>query len=389
MGFNPAKVSPVEPLSSHPWGEDPAATQAFFSSQAEQHERGGRLTDETIKALSDANLFGLLTPTAVGGLEVGATEALEELESISKAEAATGWVLTTCSLAAGLAGAYLSDDAVAQIFAKGVPIIAGAGAPMGRAKVVDGGYSLSGRWSYGSGIRHAAYTHNGSLIVDRDGTLRTDLGHHIIVAPIQGASLSDQWDVLGLRGTGSVDYEIRDQFVPNGFEHPTAAPQAKRGGSLYGIGMGGLVTIAHTGFFLGIGRRALDELILVAKAKAGAPGSLTESESFQEGYGMAEAKYRAARAFVFETWSEAERQAKTKGALEPGHLALLQMAMHHMAWASTEAAEYAYKTAGGVSLRAGPLQRAFRDCFAGRQHVRVSNLVLRTASKELLNHASL
>jgi alkylation response protein AidB-like acyl-CoA dehydrogenase len=354
-----------------------------FAAKSVEHEQQGRLCADALHALHAANLFGLMTPAELGGLEAAPRAALEAFAEVSRADGSTGWVLTTCAFAAGLAGVYLSDSAVSVIFGSGVPVIAGAGAPNGRAKQVDGGFELSGRWSYGSGILHASYTHNGGFIVDEHGEVRRDLGPHIFVAPIAAATLDHEWNVLGLRGTGSVDYAIEGCMLPLGFEHSMNAVP-RRGGALSGIGAAGMSAIAHTGFFLGIGRRVLDELADVARSKPAARGGLADSESFQEGYGTAEAQYRAARAYVFECWAAIEERVAHDRAIEREHISAVHLAMYQMASASTAAAEYAYKAAGGVSLREGPLQRAFRDVLAGRQHVRVSTAVLRACARDLL-----
>ncbi|MCK9494307.1 MAG: hypothetical protein M0R75_02270 [Dehalococcoidia bacterium] len=355
-----------------------------FGAQAEQQEAAGALTEASLAPLRDANLFGLMAPAELGGLEASPCDTLETFEEVSRAEGAVGWVLTTCAFATGLAGAFLGDDAAAEVFRDGMPIIAGAGAPVGRARTVEGGFVLDGRWSYGSGIRHATHTHNGALILDPDGEVRSDLGPHIFVTPIEAATLDDQWDVLGLRGTGSVDYAIEDCFLPDGFGHQTRGAVQRRGGATYTIGTAGMSTIAHTGFFLGIGRRVLDELADVARTK-GAPGSrLTDSETFLDGYAAAEAGYRAARALVFETWRAIEHRIALGAAVDVGHIAAAQVAMCHLASASTDAATFAYQAGGGTSLRQGALQRAFRDTFAGRQHARVSGAVMRANMRTLL-----
>ncbi|MGE3075460.1 MAG: hypothetical protein AB7N24_17225 [Dehalococcoidia bacterium] len=379
-------MASISSAASVPWPVALAReTSAIVAAGAEEQERTGQLAPEALGALKSANLFGLMTPAELGGHEAKQTEILEVFAEVSRAEGAVGWVLTTCAFATGLAGVFMNDSAVDVVFGKGMPIIAGAGAPGGRAVAVDGGFRFSGRWSYGSGIRHATHTHNGGLILDAGGAVRKDLGHHIFVAPIEATALDTEWDVLGLRGTGSVDYSIDDVFLATGYEHPTVAPIQRRGGPMYRVGMAGLSALAHTGFFLGIGRRVLDELASVARSKRGVgSGTLSESETFLDGFGLAEAKYRAAKALVFETWSEIERLTDAGQPIGQTLIAETQLAMCHMAWASTEAAEFAYKAGGGAALRSGPLQRAFRDTLAGRQHVRVGAHVLRGAATALL-----
>ncbi|MEZ5375157.1 MAG: hypothetical protein R2733_01505 [Acidimicrobiales bacterium] len=359
----------------------------LLESQSETHDRTGRLSDAALGALVDANLFGVLVPETLGGFEASPTEALDTFAEVSRADGAAGWVLTTCSFANALAGAFLSDDAVDEIFGPRMPIIAGGGAPRGRATPVDGGLRLAGHWGYGSGIHHATHLHNGGFIIDEQGTVRDDLGHHIFVAPIEAATLDDEWDVIGLRGSGSVDYTIDGAFIPTGYEHPIRNPTIQRGGSLYQVGMFGLVCIAHTGFFIGIGRRILDELAAIAVTAADRPGTPLGGDAFLERYGQGEALYRAARALVFERWREVEGELERSPdrPIGPRQLSSLQLAMYHMAWASTEVAEMAYKSGGGIALRDGPLQRAFRDCMAGRQHAQVSNAVVSACGRSLLS----
>src|SRR5262245_30529114 len=200
----------------------------LFSAHSVEHERRGQLSEPALDALREANLFGIMTPSELGGLEATPCETLEVFAEVSHADGSTGWVLTTCAFAAGLAGVYLGDEAAAEVFGRGVPIVAGAGAPNGRARKLERGFELSGRWSYGSGIRHATYTHNGGFIVDERGELRRDLGHHIFIAPIDAATLDEDWDVIGLRGTGSVDYAIERCVLPFGYEHPIFGAAQRR-----------------------------------------------------------------------------------------------------------------------------------------------------------------
>ena len=232
-------------------------------------------------------------------------------EEITRADAATGWVLTTCGFAGGIAGAYLDDDAVQSIFGSGMPIIAGSGAPTGQAVAADSGYRLSGQWSYGSGILHATHLHTGAVILEDGKPRKNRRGNvevYIFAPPAKAAVIKQNWDVLGLRGTASVDYDIEDVYLPAGHAFPVDQRVPKRGGNIYRTGMGALSALIHSGFALGMGRRALDELAILVQNNTGRLARLRDSESFLEGFGRAEAQYRSSRAFVFETWAEIERK---------------------------------------------------------------------------------
>ena len=168
--------------------------------------------------------------------------------------------------------------------------------------MVDGdGYRLSGSWSFASGIKpHAVDPH-----------ARHRRGHRA-AADLRAASrareLIDNWDVLGLRATGSIDYVIDGAFV-RGFTHFGPAEKSTRGGSLYHLGIMHFALICHSGWALGVARRMLDELATLVRSKAGRPGTMADSKAFHTIYGEAEAKWHAARAFIDDTWRASARRS--------------------------------------------------------------------------------
>jgi len=382
-------VDDMRRSSSARWVDLARDMSTMLSSLSARHDDLGCLTDEALGALIDANFFGLMVPKDLGGAAAYPVEILEVYEEISRADASTGWVLTTCGFAAGLAGAFLARDAAGSVFGSGMPIIAGAGAPQGRAVGVEGGYHLSGRWSYGSGIKHATHLHCGGLIIEAGGQPRLNARGkpelYIFTPPIAAAKLDNEWDVLGLRGTGSVDYEIADVFLPAGYEFRIAETSPQHGGDFYRLGAGGLSSLAHTGFALGLGRRALDELALLVRGKAGRAGALASSEGFLEGFGKAEAQYRAARTFVYSVWEDICGKLQQGVPVGTRDITLTHLSLNHMMWTSAQVADFAYSAAGGASLRDGALQRCFRDIHSATQHARVSPAYLRESGRELLD----
>jgi alkylation response protein AidB-like acyl-CoA dehydrogenase len=351
------------------------------------HDEIGKLSDDAIEALKAGNLFGLIVPKDLGGLEAAPLDALRVYEEITRADAATGWVLTTCGFAGGIAGAYLDNDAVQSIFGPGMPIIAGSGAPTGQAVPFDGGYRLSGQWSYGSGILHATHLHTGAVIIEDGKPRRNARGNvevHIFAPPVSAADVKQNWDVLGLRGTASVDYDIKEIVLPAGYAFPVDQRVPKRGGNIYRTGMGALSALIHSGFALGMGRRALDELALLVQNKTGRLARLGDSESFLEGFGRAEAQYRSARAFVYETWAAIEQTIADGRDITTRDISLSHLSLNHMMWTSAGVTDFAYNAAGGASLRDSALQRCFRDIHAATQHARVSSGYLRETGRELV-----
>jgi len=365
----------------------------FLSAQSEHNEAAGRLTDEVILALTDARLFSFFMPKDFGGAELWPTEGLKIIEALSYADGSTGWVTMATQVSMATAAAYLKPDAAKAIFGSTLPLIAGQGAPTGRAEPEGTGYWLSGKWNYGSGLLHSRWIHTGATIYEGErprhylGT--NGLDARIFIVPVTDADISGNWDVLGLRATGSVDYTINRAFVPEEFTHRLSANCPYQGGDLYRLGISGFAAIGHTGFALGVARRALDEIAKLAIAPR-RPSPITEhggGESFQLNYARAEAHLTAARALIFDTWGEIEV------ALAEGHdwnvrqITRVRLALNHVTSVASNVTEFAFKSGGGTALRSGPLQRCFRDMAAGAQHFTTSEFILRECAKDLLGLA--
>jgi indole-3-acetate monooxygenase len=364
----------------------------LLEDEAAAGDARGALTDRTIAALRSGDFFSLLLPECLGGAEANPIAALRVIEELSRADGSSGWVVMAAGLCIGTGAAFLGDAAVKEIFAGPiVPIIAGHGGPNGTAVVAGNGFRLSGNWRYGSGTKHAAYIHSGAVVVEDGAPRRGPDGEpeiRIFVTPRRDAVLDDKWDVLGLRATGSVDYTITDLFVPEEFSHPPGMLQPKRGGNVYLIGLLGVAVIGHTGFALGVGRRALDEIAAFARTQSGPTGRLRDSDSFREQYGAAEAQFRAARALVYETWADIETSIFRGEVMSTRQITLARLAMSHITATAADICNFAYRSGGGVALREGPIQRCFRDIFAGTQHLHAHPLILRECGRELAGLAS-
>jgi alkylation response protein AidB-like acyl-CoA dehydrogenase len=364
------------------------ALAPLVRANAAAAEESGELTHEVVEAFHEAELWGLGAPRAVGGLEADPVDALQVIEEVSYADGSTGWVLMAAMLAVGTGGAYLGDGAVERIFPGGrVPVIEGQGTPNGKAVVDDGGYILSGSWSYGSGLKHASWVHTGAMVYERDGSPRLLPGGaregRIFVLPREQVDYGGNWDVLGLRATGSIDYSIESTFVPDEFTHIFTTETPLRGGPLYTIGIPGFGGIAHSGFALGVGRRVLDDLAALVQDGVARPGQLADSEYFQTEFGATEATYRAARAFVYETWLDIEATLERGDLPSTRQKTLIRLALNHLTSAVAQVCRFVYAAGGGLSLRESSIQRYFRDMHAGTQHGSVAQAVLRQCGREL------
>jgi alkylation response protein AidB-like acyl-CoA dehydrogenase len=364
----------------------------LLSNEAAAGDARGALTDRTIAALRNDDFFALVLPKCFGGVEANPVAALRVFEELSRADGSTGWVFMAAGLCIATGAAFLGESAAEEIFGGDtVPIIAGHGGPNGTAVVEGDGFRLSGNWRYGSGTKHADFIHSGAVVIEDGVPRRGPDGQpevRAFVTPRRDAALASDWNVLGLRATGSVDYTITDLFVPEEFSHPVGVLQPKRGGDLYLIGLLGFAVVGHTGFALGVGRRALDEIAAFAREQSGPTGRLRDSDSFREHYGAAEAQFRAARALIYETWADIEISLARGEVMSTRQITLARLSMSHITSTVAEICNFAYRTGGGVALRDGPIQRCFRDIHAGTQHLHAHPLILRESGRELAGMAS-
>jgi alkylation response protein AidB-like acyl-CoA dehydrogenase len=358
------------------------AVGELAAEHADYGDKNGRLAQEVVDAFHREGLYAMWVPRSLGGAELDPISSLQVIEQVAYGDPSAGWVLMASALAIGTGAAYLEDDAVKALFSgPTVPVIAGQGTRPGIAKPVPGGYRLTGSWSFASGIKHGTHIHTLGLI---EGTNEA----RIFVLPVEQATLIDNWDVMGLRATGSIDYRIDDVFVPEGYTHVAVTESPKRGGALYTGGIVAFATICHSALACGIGRRLLDECAANVRGRGGRAGTQATSETFLEEYARAEGTYRAGRALVYESWGDAWRTMERGDALSQRQHSLIRLAMAHVTWASHDAAMFVYKSAGTSGLRAGTIQRLFRDMHAATQHLLVSPVVFRAIGKELAGLAT-
>jgi len=141
---------------------------------------------------------------------------LQVVEAVAEADAATAWNLMI-GATYGFWAAFLPEVGAREIYGNTDAVVAGGLRPSGIAHAAAGGYRVSGRWAFASGIDHCAWW-NGGCVVYEDGAPRpTETGTPqtvLVFFPATGGERIDTWDTGGLRGTGSHDYAVRDLFVP-------------------------------------------------------------------------------------------------------------------------------------------------------------------------------
>jgi len=194
------------------------APQIEAAVQANEKER--RLSASVVKAMVDAGLFRLWIPRVFGGEEAQPADLAQVVEAVSRIDGATGWCLMIGGCYGAFAG-YMKEEGASHIFGRDLSVVTGgAFRPSGTAVLVDGGYRVTGRWALGSGCHHCSWLVGGCQIFDGGAPLKTPEGMpktRIMFFPAASAEIIDTWDSIGLRGTGSHDYAVKDVFVPHNY----------------------------------------------------------------------------------------------------------------------------------------------------------------------------
>ena len=239
--------------------------------------------------------------------EVDPLLELEVTEAACRVDPSAGWCMLIAAGSVANIGAFLPEEALDEVFPnRRVPKAASVFAPTGTATPVDGGYRLSGQWSFASGIRHSEWVTTGAWVNGGEESRRRQIR---LVVPVSQVDIHDNWQVMGLRGTGSCDYSVSDLFVPERFTWDPWADKPRRGGPASLLGRPGGVVTPHCGFALGVGQLALDSAVVMGQAKErgydGRGNPLSRREWFQRTLGQCDLRLRAARALAVETLEEA------------------------------------------------------------------------------------
>jgi len=357
------------------------------AEHAAASEALGRLDEPTIAALRSTRLLRLLSPRELGGLEADPVTQVLILEALARVDASAGWGLGIIAGVSGIMGAYLPAASARRLFAERVPPMAGSVLPRGTAEPVAGGYRVKGRWSYGSGIYHAQWVGAGAQVPGRRGPA----GVQFVLLPRDQVVIQDNWQVAGLCGSGSSDYSIEDQFVPEEMSFPLSdfiMGKAVTGGAAFRLGLPAAVAPFHIGIALGIARHALDEISAQAleKGRGFPPSPLPTQPHFQFALGKAEIELASARAFGLQLMASLYEEAQAGRLPSPTRQAEARAAGTYITEVAQHVTTVAFQSAGGTALfDSNPLQRCFRDIAAAAQHFLVNQTAYRALGQFKLN----
>jgi alkylation response protein AidB-like acyl-CoA dehydrogenase len=346
----------------------------LVAAAADEIERRRELTPEVVAALVEGGFFRLLLPRSLGGAELPPHVYVQVVEALAKVDGSTAWCLgqnSGCSMSA----AYLAPEAAREIFGGKHGILAWGpyGPNAGQAVPVEGGWRVTGSWGFASGSRHATWLGAHILLREPDGTPRRNADGGPVIRtmlfPKSSATIIDNWQVIGLRGTGSDSYAVKDLFVPeaHAFGRDDLA-ERRETGPLYRFTSGQMYAAGFAAISLGMARGTLDAFADFARGRAlrRTQRTLRDNGVIQSQVGQSEARLRSARAYLLATletlWDEVEGRLNEAQEIE------LRLAA---TWAINQAAEVVdtvYKAAGADAIFENrPFERRVRDMHAATQ----------------------
>jgi alkylation response protein AidB-like acyl-CoA dehydrogenase len=358
-----------------------------FSAEAEQM----RQTPPALAAeITAAGIYQMYLPRSVGGPETPPLTAFRVVEELARADGSVGWcamIATSLSLNVGRlpveVGRELAGDPADYR-------AAGSARAGGRARAVAGGYRVTGRWNFASGIQNARWLYCTCAMMDGDAPVRGSSGAPVLRAlwvPRESVTIVDTWSVMGMRGTGSQDFTVEDVFVPAARSCLSDAPPCETGPLYDRRAWYVHMWTPSAGLALGIARGAIDAFAEIATTEASTMSAnlLRDRSMVQTRVAEAEAIVSAARAYVFGAvgglWDSlcAGRVASDREVAQ-GRLALVH-AMHE----SVRAVDKVFHAAGTNAIYTRlPLERAFRDVHVAVQHASALPGYFESAGKVLL-----
>ncbi len=372
------------------WLRRAGALAPLLAARAGEIERRRELPQDLREALIEQGFYRLLLPRSLGGAELLPAEFVPVIEEIAKADASTAWCLNQAS-GCSMTAAWLDASAAREIFGPPDGILAWGPGP-GEARAAPGGYRLTASFRFASGSHDASWLGAHVPLCEPDGTPRRgrDGGPVIrtLLFPKSAAEMTDIWRVVGLKGTGSDEFHVAGLFVPEA--HCLARDQEigpREKGLLYRFSSLQLYSSGFAGVAIGIARSALDALVELARDKVprGARRTLRDNHVVQAQVAEAEARLRAARAYLTGALGEITEAVAARGHITLDERMTVRLAATFAIHQARDVVDIAYHAAGADAIfAANPFERRLRDIHTVSQQLQGRQEHFETVGQYLL-----
>ncbi|MDP6345359.1 MAG: acyl-CoA dehydrogenase family protein [Alphaproteobacteria bacterium] len=341
----------------------------LIAAAADRAEHDRRLPPELLDALHEAGLFRLLLPRPFDGAELGPPDFFRTIEAVAEVDASTAWCLCQANGCA-MSAAYLDAPVAEAIWGDDPRAVLAWGPGANCRALEDGeGYRLSGSWSFISGGHHASWLGGHAVIAAADGTPRQSPEGGPLVRtllyPADLASVTEIWDVIGLRATGSDNFAVADLPVPGEYALDRDQASARRyRAPLYLFPAMSLYAAGFAGTALGIARAMLEgfKALAVDKRPRLARQVLRDQGMVQAETAQSAARLGAARAFLLSELEDIWAAVVASDELTIDQRMRIRLAATHAIHEAKAVGDAAYELAGATAIFAGnAFERRFRD----------------------------
>jgi 3-hydroxy-9,10-secoandrosta-1,3,5(10)-triene-9,17-dione monooxygenase len=347
-----------------------------FRDRADEAERLRVVPEASIKELEEVGFFRLLQPQRFDGLEADPVTFYTAVRDIASACGSTGWVSSVVGVHPWQV-ALFADEAQQAVWGEDTNTrLSSSYAPTGKATVTEGGYTLSGKWSFSSGCDHCTWVLLGGLVFNEDGNV---VDFKTFMVPRRDYTINDVWHMIGLSGTGSNDIVVEDVFVPEAFTLSMGETgqckgpgQEQNTSDLYKLPFHSIFTGTITTPIIGMAVGAYDEHVEMQQKRTRAAylGEKASLDPFAAvRIAKASSEIDAAWALLVNNIRE-EQDHVAKGEQIPLKVRLKVRRDQVLgSQRAIDAIDSLFEASGGRALTEGtPLQRAWRDAHAGRVH---------------------
>ena len=364
-----------------------SAFDALLIEVAARREEIDRLTHvprDLVESMKRAGMFRAGTPRRFGGDALPPATFLEMVERVSQVDGSAGWVS-----AFGSANTFLASlpiETQQMIYAEGPDqVFAGGLNPPTVARAVDGGWIASGQWRFASGCMGADWIGIAMLTESDDpGSAKPIV--RLAVAPAAEVEIIRNWDVVGMRGTGSYDTRVTDKFYRREWTCDRLAPPLIDE-PLYRYPAQAFQAQVHAVVNLGLARAALDTALEMSEAANPVPGvtALADRSYFRTALAKAEADWRSARAFFYETAEQAWEVLLAGDTVAPALTNMLRLSAAHAAHTCADAVQDIFRVAGMAAIqKTNRLQQIARDAMVITQHATLNEAIFDDAGSMLV-----
>ncbi len=359
MAINKPPVTP--PNNSAPTDDDFHAIVSRIAASSPDINDERQIPPALANAMADQGLFRLLVPASVGGGEIDFLKYLAMTQAIAAADGSAAWSFNQNNVLGSIA-AFMPESLAKAIWSAPNAVVCNGPPQHTTVTSVDGGHTLTGRWNFSSGSRHATWV----MCAGRDENEQPRL----MFVPKSEVEFFDTWQVSGLRGTGSFSFEVNNAFVPTSRSFiETQTP--RENGPLYLMARSLLFASGFASVGLGVARAALHLAIDTAMKKIPQEQSaLREQVQTHRELGQAAAIWGAADAFLTQAASTLWTRATTTGEVAMDDRIQLRLASTHAIRQAADVVDIAYAICGATSVfEASPIQRKFQDAHAITQQI--------------------